>query len=292
MGANLFIDWRIRKYPTKVLALPHASVIALLCAALVFVIGDLLCCSFFIHQRSYLIHVEDTEPMRMITGWLTLGWLAHITVLRKQQKENLHNQAFHEQSLINLRDAELFKLRQQLQPHFLYNSLNSINALVQIDPEKAQEMVGKLSDFLRLSVKKDTDEKVKVNDEINYIEAYLAIESVRFGNRLNVAIERPEDIGEALIPAFILQPILENAIKFGLYGNTGSVLIAINLWLYEHMLNIEIQNPYDPTMSNPKGTGFGLEGVSRRLQIIYGRSDLLSIKKENNIFTTHIKIPQ
>jgi hypothetical protein len=81
-----------------------------------------------------------------------------------------------------LKEAELFKLRQQLQPHFLYNSLNSISALIMISPEKAQEMIGKLSDFLRSSVKREAEDKIPVSEELNYIQSYLAIESIRFGD--------------------------------------------------------------------------------------------------------------
>ncbi|MCC6186879.1 MAG: histidine kinase, partial [Chitinophagaceae bacterium] len=192
-----------------------------------------------------------------------------------------------------LKEAELFRLRQQLQPHFLYNSLNSINALIQLDPENAQEMVGRLSDFLRLSVKRDIAELILSKDELNYIETYLAIESVRFGSRLKIDIKKVgSDWEKAKIPAFILQPIIENAIKFGLYGNTGAVTIKIGIDMHNTILQIHIENPFDATTQPPRGTGFGLEGVARRLTLLYARADLLETKKIENIFSTIIKIPQ
>jgi len=197
------------------------------------------------------------------------------------------------------REAELYKLRQQLQPHFLYNSLNSINALILIQPDKAQEMVGKLSDFLRNSVKREVREQLPVAEELEYIQAYLAIEAVRFGDRLKVIFNK-EFTDDAVIPSFLLQPILENAIKFGLYGRTGSVTIDMDIRLESFYLVITITNPFDPQNKPPTGTGFGLEGIRRRLYLLFGRTDLLETKVvhdpeangENELFTTVLKIPQ
>lgn len=292
-AASLILEWRIRKYPTKVLATAHASLLAFLNAALLFVIADLFLCTLIFNDKIYLKHVDDTESMRFIMSWLCLGWVAHITVLRKHQADNKKDLELHQHAVISLREAELFRLRQQLQPHFLYNSLNSINALIQLDSEKAQEMVGRLSDFLRLSVRRDVEEHISIKDELDYIESYLAIESVRFGNRLKIEINKSgDDWEQAKIPAFILQPILENAIKFGLYGNTGEVTIKINLHLGDRMLYINIENPFDASAQPPRGTGFGLEGISRRLNILFARADLIEVKKTDNIFSTIVKIPQ
>ncbi|MES2478402.1 MAG: histidine kinase [Bacteroidota bacterium] len=291
--ASFFLEWRIRRYPTKVLATAHATLLAFISAILLFVIADLFLCTLIFNDKIYLAHIDDTESMRLIMSWLCLGWVAHITVLRKHQDDNQKEIELHQHAVISLREAELFRLRQQLQPHFLYNSLNSINALIQLDPEKAQEMVGKLSDFLRLSVKRDVEESINIQEELNYIESYLAIESVRFGNRLKIeSVQSGEDWEKAKIPAFILQPILENAIKFGLYGNTGEVVIKININLRDKLLHVHIENPFDATTQPPRGTGFGLEGISRRLTIIFARADLLEIKKQDNIFSTIVKIPQ
>jgi sensor histidine kinase YesM len=291
--ANSFLAWQIKKYPTKVLASAHATLLSLFSAVLLFVIADVFLCTLIFNDKVYLSHIDDTESMRLILIWMCLGWVAHITVLRKHQADNQKEIEMHQHAVISLREAELFRLRQQLQPHFLYNSLNSINALIQIDAEKAQEMVGKLSDFLRLSVKRDVEESIAIEEELNYIESYLAIESVRFGNRLSIEINKSgEHLSKAKIPAFILQPILENAIKFGLYGHTGEVIIKIDIALKDQLLHIVIENPFDASAQAPRGTGFGLESISRRLNILFARADLLEIKKTNNIFSSMVKIPQ
>lgn len=294
IAASWVLSWSIRQYPTRVLSVVHATFLACIASVLLFWISDLVLVKVFLrHDFVYRFYIDNTEFIRMVMAWLCLGWVAQITVLRKQQSDFKRDIQIHQDATISLREAELFRLRQQLQPHFLYNSLNSINALILLDLEKAQEMVGRLSDFLRVSVRRDTQEQVSIQDELQYIESYLCIESLRFGDRLQVGVRKPEaGLEQLLIPAFILQPVLENAIKFGLYGNTGKVAIDIFIGLEENMLYVCIQNPYDPSHQPPGGTGFGLEGIARRLNILYARPDLLEIKRSDKTFTTIIRIPQ
>jgi len=160
-----------------------------------------------------------------------------------------------------------------------------------IAPDKAQEMIGKLSDFLRSSVKREAEDTLPVAEELVYMQSYLDIESVRFGDRLQVHFEK-EYTDDATIPPFLLQPILENAIKFGLYGKTGEVCIVVHFVLEGSFLVITITNPYDANTQPPKGTGFGLEGIRRRLYLLYARADLLETTKDGQYFTTILKIPQ
>jgi two-component system, LytTR family, sensor kinase len=288
------LAWRIRLYPTKVLSILHANFLAFFAVIILFGLSEFLLNHILLKKDlSYQVYIDQTKYIRFLSSWLSLGWLAHTTVLVKRQADFKRDIELHQNATISLREAELFRLRQQLQPHFLYNSLNSINALILIDAERAQEMVGRLSDFLRLSVRRETQEQTNVLDELTYIESYLCIESLRFGDRLNVVIDKAgDDVDAAALPAFILQPILENAIKFGLYGNVGKVLIKIQIQLKDQLLHITIENPFDSTVQTPRGTGFGLEGIRRRLQLLYARADLLEIQKTENTFTTIIQIPQ
>src|SRR5690606_27683378 len=111
---------------------------------------------------------------------------------------------------------ELYNLRQQLQPHFLFNSLNSIIALIGNQPDRAKEMVFQLSDFLRGTLRKDDQQLIPLAEEVDHLKLYLEIEKVRFGHRLEVKIEIPKEAMEKKLPAMIVQPLLENAIKYGL----------------------------------------------------------------------------
>ena len=191
------------------------------------------------------------------------------------------------------REAELFKLRQQLQPHFLFNSLNSISALTGSQPEKARHMIQQLSDFLRGTLKRDDQQWSTLEEEIEYLGLYLDIEKVRFGHRLQTNIVYTEEVKDLKLPSLLLQPVVENAIKFGLYDTTGDVLITLNASKENNYLKIEVQNPFDPETSQPlKGTGFGLSSIQRRLFLLFARNDLLITKKYNTKFITTILIPQ
>lgn len=240
----------------------------------------------------YLHFLDHSGPARYIIYWLFCSGTAIYVALNKRIITLETRFKKQSDSQVLLKEAELFKLRQQLQPHFLYNSLNSISALTIIEPDKAQKMIGLLSDFLRNSVQREAKEKIPLEDELNYLENYLAIEAIRFGDRLNVAFNNSTD-NTFSIPPFLLQPLIENAIKFGLYGTSGKVTITVDIKQQNNLLIITITNPFsDDTTSTPRGTGFGLTGVSRRLYLVYARTDLLQTSKSDQHYTTTLKIPQ
>jgi LytS/YehU family sensor histidine kinase len=189
------------------------------------------------------------------------------------------------------REAELFKLRLQLQPHFLFNSLNSINALVGMQPQKARTMIQQLSDFLRGTLKKEQSAWITLEEELQHLSLYLEIEKVRFGHRLQASITN--EAPSAKLPLMLLQPVVENAIKFGLYDTMEPVTISIKAVVEGNILRLQVQNPFDPETSQPqKGTGFGLSSVRRRLYLLFARTDLLETTTHDHTFTATIKIPQ
>ena len=191
------------------------------------------------------------------------------------------------------REAELSRLRQQLQPHFLFNSLNSISALAGSRPEEARKMIQQLSDFFRSTLKKDDQQLVELAEEMENLALYLEIEKVRFGHRLKTDIRCSEEARRMKIPPLLLQPVVENAIKFGLYDTLGETAISLNAGTEKNNLVIAVENPYDPTSPPPRrGTGFGLSSIQRRLYLLYARNDLLATSHKGNTFTTTIKIPQ
>ena len=154
-------------------------------------------------------------------------------------------------------------------------------------------MVQQLSDFLRGTIKKEETQWVTLQEEIQYLQLYLDIEKVRFGNRLATVIESDEECGKLKLPALLLQPIVENAIKFGLYDTTGETVIRLKTEKRDSELLIKVINPYDPETSSPRhGTGFGLKSVQRRLYLLFARTDLLATETKDNNFTTVVKIPQ
>jgi two-component sensor histidine kinase len=245
------------------------------------------------NDPAYIRDFYRSLPIRFGFGFLIVGWASMLSIIwysREDQREVEVRKADAERLS---REAELYKLRQQLQPHFLFNSLNSISALVGRKPEEARKMVHQLSDFLRGTLKKEENEWVTLSEELAHLQLYLDIEKVRFGHRLDTRVEQEEHCDTLRLPAMLLQPLVENAIKFGLYDTTGKVEIAIRVSRKEGYLILTITNPYDPDTANPRrGTGFGLSGVKRRLYLLFVRHDLLQTHGEKNIFTTMVKIPQ
>lgn len=242
---------------------------------------------------SYSTFLSRSLFIRASIGFLVLGVVTMTVILWYTWQEQQVNESRKADAEKLAREAELFKLRQQLQPHFLFNSLNSINALIGIRPEEARKMVQQLSDFLRGTIKKEETQWVSLQEELQYLQLYLDIEKVRFGNRLTTDIAIEEATLQQKLPALLLQPIVENAIKFGLYDTTGETVIGISTELRGNELVIKVSNPFDPETSSPKyGTGFGLKSVQRRLYLLFARNDLLSTEATDNIFTTVVKIPQ
>lgn len=189
------------------------------------------------------------------------------------------------------RDAELSGLRLQLQPHFLFNSLNSVYALLQDNPQMAGRMILLLSDFFRSIVNKAEKNLIPLVEEIRIIRMYLDIESIRFEHRLHLHFSIDEDAELKEIPALLLQPVVENAVKHGVYGTQEIVDIHISASISGGFLSIQISNPYMENSAVGKGSGFGLDSVRRRLNLLYTRNDLLEIRKANSVFNVIIKIP-
>lgn len=218
---------------------------------------------------------------------LSLAWMQSArknTTEEEQRKQAVEKMA---------REAELASLRQQLQPHFLFNSLNSINALIGSQPEKARTMVQQLSDFLRGTVKKDDSQLVPLFEELQQLRLYLDIEKVRFGHRLGTDIENDNASLSAKLPPLLMQPVVENAIKFGLYDTIGDTTIRVKTMMEGNQLVIEVENPFDSTTASPRqGTGFGLSSLQRRLYLLYARNDLLTTRQTENTYITQIRIPQ
>ncbi len=235
----------------------------------------------------------STLSIRFGAGFLLISSMSMFSLLwygQQEQKEVAGRKTEAEQLS---KDAELFKLRQQLQPHFLFNSLNSISALTMVDPEKARHMIHQLSDFFRGTLKKDEQQWNSLEEELAHLQLYLDIEKVRFGHRLQTEIICGDETMPCKVPALLLQPVVENAIKFGLYDTTSDVLIKIAVTLEQNILRIIVQNPFDPETALPvKGTGFGLSSIRRRLFLLFARNDLLKTEKENNQFSTILLIPQ
>lgn len=190
-----------------------------------------------------------------------------------------------------VRETELKMLRSQINPHFLFNSLNSISSLTITDPEKAREMVIKLSDFMRYALSRKDEQPVSLKSELENLRLYLEIEKVRFGNRLVTEEEIDPSCLGTKVPVLLLQPLYENAVKHGVYESTGQVRICTTASIINGFLKITICNDYDPERSSVKGTGTGLTNVLRRLELSYSNNASITTSKKDGVFTVTLYIP-
>ncbi|WEK36266.1 MAG: histidine kinase [Candidatus Pseudobacter hemicellulosilyticus] len=241
----------------------------------------------------YRYLMDNSLGVRFTVAFLFSGGAALLSELFYALQDKQQQQKRKDEAEKLARNAELFQLRQQLQPHFLFNSLNSISALTGSQPAQARKMIQQLSDFLRGTLKREEQQWISLDEELQHLQLYLDIEKVRFGHRLSTELQQDPNTGKLQIPHMLLQPVMENAIKFGLYDTIGDIIIRLHATLEPGYLLLSIQNPYDPETASPKhGTGFGLHSTKRRLYLLYGRNDLVITHAANAVFTTTIKIPQ
>jgi signal transduction histidine kinase len=194
-------------------------------------------------------------------------------------------------SQVSAREAELKALRAQLNPHFLFNSLNSISALTGPDPEAARRMCQLLGDFLRSSLALGGRPRVALAEELELAGRYLAIEQVRFGARL--ALERRvEPAAErCLVPPLLIQPLVENAVKHGVADRVEGGTIRIEAARQGGSLEIVVENPRDPEAPPRRGQGLGLENVRQRLLALDPRATRLDVRKESGSFRVLMRLP-
>jgi two-component system, LytTR family, sensor kinase len=248
--------------------------------------------SIYGSDPAYLTFLEFSMPVRFVIAVLVIACVSLVNWMMNLLDEQKTAVMRRNESEALLREAELMKLRQQLQPHFLFNSLNSISALAGSDAGRARAMIQQLSDFLRGTLKKDEQSEVTLEEELRQLNLYLEIEKVRFSHRLNTALNVDESCMKLKLPSLLLQPLVENAIKHGLYGTTGGITITVSAWCESELLHLSVSNPFEPGMVAGAGTGFGLSSLQRRLFLLYARNDLLQVTRDNNIFTAHLVVPQ
>ncbi|MEQ1834128.1 MAG: histidine kinase [Candidatus Eisenbacteria bacterium] len=192
---------------------------------------------------------------------------------------------------VTAREAELRALRAQLNPHFLFNSLNSINALVGTDPEGARRMCEGLGDFLRRTLALGARDSVTLGEELALVERYLGIEQVRFGDRLRVERAVDPQATACQVPPLLLQPLVENAIKHGIQDLLEGGAVRIEARVEGAQLRVVVENPVDPEAPSRRGEGVGLANVRRRLEVFGARDAHLSSVLAGEKFRVTLLLP-
>ena len=214
----------------------------------------------------------------------------HYAALATMEQREAERSAEEARSLA--RDSQLQALKFQLNPHFLFNSLHSIAALTTVDGLRAREMCIRLSEFLRAGLGLGDRESIPLHEELALARSYLAVELVRFGDRLRVEEFIEPGCEDCPVPALILQPLIENSVKHGIAGLLEGGDIRISASRSGAGVSIEIENGYDQDEdARPSHSGIGLAHVRRRLAVRYGGEATFGIRAENSVYRVSLLLP-
>jgi two-component system sensor histidine kinase AlgZ len=232
------------------------------------------------------------EQLLLLTMAALLFLLAsavHYVLLAAERSRDAEKQAL--QLSVLAREAELRALRAQIDPHFLFNSLHSIGALTGSDPAGARRMAILLADFLRDTISLGRREHITLADEMRLIERFLAIERVRFGDRLSVDLTLDERAAACDVPPLLLQPLVENAVTHGIATLVEGGTVTVRTSRNGSRLAIAVENPCDPERKRGRGTGVGLENVKRRLDAAYGSEAWLTAAEADGMYRVEMMLP-
>jgi two-component system LytT family sensor kinase len=246
----------------------------------------------FSQDHEYLSFLNKSIAFRGILGGLVYLVLVLVYYLASSAQK-LQERIRQEERLKNLvRETELNMLKSQINPHFLFNSLNSISSLTMSSPNEARDMIIRLSDFLRYSLKHREDEYVPLKEEIGRMKDYLAIEKVRFGEKLQYEFIINKACEDFPVPTMIFQPLFENAIRHSVYESTEPVTVRFECAPEKDVMKTVVTNDYDPGMPRKKGTGVGLQNVKQRIDLAYEWQGVVHWKGSNGSFEVTILFPR
>jgi len=219
--------------------------------------------------------------MEMANYLLTFSVAVTLIHLYDHYQESRERELRTAQIEAQLAQAELQSLQAQIHPHFLFNALNTISSVVYEDARAADTMIVRLSDFLRHSVNASRRQEVTLQEELNFLNLYLDIMRPRFEDRLRVEFEVEPGINDALTPRLILQPLVENSIKYAADPDSGQINVVVKAARENGSLRIEVRDDGPGVIANARdaaGNGVGLANTARRLERLYGRDHEFAIR--------------
>ena len=222
-------------------------------------------------------------------AYFVLSLVYHYLILALEETRRV--EVREQEARVLTREAELRALKFQVNPHFLFNSLNAIAALTSSEPEQARRMCQLLSSFLRTSLRLGDQDAVTLKEELGLVGSYLDIELVRFSDRLTVEHKVDENCLDLKIPPLLLQPLIENAVKHGIGTLEDGGTITLGVARENDRLSISVENPLDPDEPAKPGSGRGLSIVEDRLGAFYGKDARMVIDKNPERFRVELIIP-
>jgi LytS/YehU family sensor histidine kinase len=218
-----------------------------------------------------------------------LSVAAHYVVLALEDSSKAEARAL--ETSIFARDAELKALKAQVNPHFLFNSLNSISALTSVDPAKAREMCILLAEFLRMTLGLGEKTSVPLSEELSLLHRYLAIEKVRFGSRLQMEEDIKEVSDATQLPPLLLQPLVENAVTHGIANLPEGGTVRLSGQGHNGRVSLAVENTFDAESTPVRKGGLGLKNVRQRLEARYGKDANMRVTAENGKFRVELSFP-
>jgi two-component system, LytTR family, sensor kinase len=281
----------LENYSSNKILINHVTGSILTSAIWILSIYFILSASFS-DNKTYLVFLESSLIWRFLIGILFYAVFTAIYYVIIYYN-NFQEKLLRESELNALvKEAELSALKYQINPHFIFNSLNSISSLTLSNPKLAQEMTIKLSAFMRNTISKNEKQRKPLKEEINNAKLYLEIEKIRFADKFEFYDEISEECNTIEVPGMILQPLMENAIKHGVYESLGKVMIKLYCRDENDYFIIVVENNFDPESVPKKGEGIGLKNIRSRLKLIYNYDNLLRTEQDKNTFRASIFIPK
>jgi two-component system sensor histidine kinase AlgZ len=218
-----------------------------------------------------------------------LAALVHLLLALVERSRAAERRALELQVLA--RDTELRSLRAQLDPHFLFNSLNSVAALIGTDPAAARRMCFLMAGFFRKSLGLGRRDSIPLSEEIYLAETFLAIEEVRFGDRLRASFDVGEDALALGVPPLLLQPLVENAVHHGIAHLIEGGEVRVRARRNDEWLELAVENPCDPERPSSRGAGVGLANVRGRLETLFGHRVRVEVEDRSDRFRVSLLLP-
>ncbi|HTY38368.1 MAG TPA: histidine kinase [Bacteroidota bacterium] len=297
-GAICLSSWYVcRVYPLQKTPFTQVMIVQAMAAVLTILVwvtisaGWVMLLQNALAWKALRVHVLAKAPLFIGVGFILYSLTVAVHYLIVTFEASKESEQRELQSRIFAQEAELKALRAQINPHFLFNSLNSISALATQDPAAVRAMTLRLADFLRKSLRLGSNEFIRLEEEISMSLSFLEIEQIRYGARLQI-VQKIEDVcKDCMVPPLILQPLIENAVHHGIAHMLDGGTISMEAEWRGSVLHLRIENPIDPDRPRKGKGGLGLDNVTKRLRAIYKDDAQLQTSESDGVFRSDLWLP-
>ena len=279
----------LRQYSHKILLLVILVIVSIMLLSIVDAALYFINFNLWVNSPEWKINItailqQSINSFITFIGTTGLFYIIYYRTVIKKKEEQIAEAT----ALAN--EARLLMLRYQINPHFLFNSLNAIQSMIEKDKSRAKEMIGDLAEFFRYTLSKNDRMFVTINEELEAVKKYFAIQKDRFGNRLDISLQIDPMVYEISIPFFLIHPLVENAIKYGFASHSEILRLIVKIELDDDKLTIRISNSggllqaEDPDVKEKTSTKTGIDNIKKRLALFYpGKHEFSLVENEGYV---------